>query len=106
MKVKIYCLAFQLVGFLEAKSPVCQLSYHHRPIILQINREMYFYLGLDVKLQQEIYREMRQRAQVQKLSQSNFYFSSMLASFSDCYHNQAWIKNKVDLIGTSIYGIR
>ena len=69
-------MAFQLVGFLEAKSPVCQLSYHHRPIILQINREMYFYLGLDVKLQQEIYREMRQRAQVQKLSQSNFYFST------------------------------
>jgi len=46
-----------------------------------INREMYFYLGLDVKLQQEIYREMRQRA-------------------------QAWIKNRVELIGTSIYGIR
>ena len=33
---------------------------------LQINREIYFYLGLDVKLQKEIYREMRQRAQVQK----------------------------------------
>ena len=33
---------------------------------LQINREIYFYLGLDVKLQKEIYREMRQLAQVQK----------------------------------------
>merc|ERR1719278_143671 len=46
-----------------------------------INREIYFYLGLDVKLQKEIYREMRQLA-------------------------QTWIKNRVELIGTSIYGIR
>jgi len=46
-----------------------------------INREMYYYLGLDVKLQEDIYRDLRKRA-------------------------QAWIKNSVELIGTSIYGIR
>ena len=72
-KKEKYTLAFQLVGFLkhEAKSYVFHLCYW-APYYLQINREMYFYLGLDVKLQQEIYREMRQRAQVQKLLQSNF----------------------------------
>ena len=93
---------------------------------LQINREIYFYLGLDVKLQKEIYREMRQRAQVQKYINKTFAWyinysmdistTQWIMDISTIkrlhlvtnmdFDHQTWIKNRVELIGTSIYGIR
>ena len=93
---------------------------------LQINREIYFYLGLDVKLQKEIYREMRQLAQVQKYINKTFAWyinysmdistTQWIMDISTIkrlhlvtnmdFDHQTWIKNRVELIGTSIYGIR
>lgn len=54
-----------------------------RPLLhpCQVSRGTYHYLRLDPALQQHIYRELRE-------------------------HAQAWIRGRVELIGTAIYGIR